>query len=97
MVCNKSGLQHVLGKVIVDATGDGDVAARHQHRSEVGSGFRPAGAADDDVLRNVGTSTSTSSSDYIDKNPDDFVDVEAALACAAAEGASTDGAASRRG
>jgi hypothetical protein len=27
-VCNKSGFQQVLGKVIVDATGDGDVAAR---------------------------------------------------------------------
>jgi FAD-dependent oxidoreductase family protein len=28
LVANKSGLSHVMGKVIVDATGDGDVAAR---------------------------------------------------------------------
>src|SRR5437588_4493550 len=28
LVANKSGLSHVLGDVIVDATGDGDVAAR---------------------------------------------------------------------
>src|SRR5882724_1235522 len=70
-VANKSGFQHVLGKVVVDATGDGDVAARGGAEFKWGRDgdqlgqpmtmFFEMANVDIDVLKA-----------YIDANPDDF-------------------------
>jgi hypothetical protein len=71
LVANKSGLSHVLGKVIVDATGDGDVAAR------AGAEFK-WGRESDNLgqpmtmffeMSNVDVSALKK---YIDETPDDF-------------------------
>jgi len=70
-IANKSGLQQVLGKVIVDATGDGDVAARAGAQFKWGRDADKLGQpmtmffemsnVDIDALKS-----------YIDDNPDDF-------------------------
>lgn len=70
-VCNKSGFQQVLGKVVVDATGDGDVAARAGAEFKWGRDADQLGQpmtmffemsnVDVDVIKK-----------YIDDNPDDF-------------------------
>lgn len=71
LVANKSGLSHVLGKVTVDATGDGDVAARSgaefkwgRESDQLGQPmtmFFEMSNVDVDALQK-----------YIDENPDDF-------------------------
>jgi hypothetical protein len=71
LVCNKSGLQQVLGRVVVDATGDGDVAARagaevkwgresDQLAQPMTMFFEMANVDVDKVIA------------YIEANPDDF-------------------------
>lgn len=70
-VANKSGFQQVLGKVVVDATGDGDVAAAAGAEFKWGRDSDNLGQpmtmffemANVDVAKIL---------DYIEKNPDDF-------------------------
>src|SRR5207253_2382815 len=71
LVANKSGLSHVLGKVVVDATGDGDVAAR------AGAEFK-WGRESDNLGQPMTMFFEMSNVDvpalkkYIDETPDDF-------------------------
>jgi len=71
LVANKSGLSHVMAKVIVDATGDGDVAAR------AGAEFK-WGRDEDQLGQPMTMFFEMSNVDvdalkkYIDENPDDF-------------------------
>jgi hypothetical protein len=71
LVANKSGLLHVLGKVIVDATGDGDVAAR------AGAEFRWGRESDQlgqpmTMFFEMSNVDAAALKKYIDENPDDF-------------------------
>ena len=71
VVANKAGLSQVLGKVVVDATGDGDVAAR------AGAEFK-WGREADNIGQPMTMFFEMSNVDvdmlkkYIDENPDDF-------------------------
>lgn len=71
LVANKSGLSHVLGKVIVDATGDGDVAAR------AGAEFKWGRESDQlgqpmTMFFEMSNVDAAALKRYIDENPDDF-------------------------
>lgn len=71
LVANKSGLSHVLGKVIVDATGDGDVAAR------AGAEFKWGRESDQlgqpmTMFFEMSNVDAVALKKYIDENPDDF-------------------------
>jgi hypothetical protein len=71
LVANKSGLSHVLGKVIVDATGDGDVAAR------AGAEFKWGRESDQlgqpmTMFFEMSNVDAAALKKYIDENPDDF-------------------------
>ncbi len=70
-VCNKSGIQHVLGKVVVDATGDGDVAARAGAEVKWGRDADQLGQPMTMFfeMSNVDVDALVA---YIDANPDDF-------------------------
>jgi FAD dependent oxidoreductase len=71
LVANKSGLSHVLGNVIVDATGDGDVAAR------AGAEFKWGRESDElgqpmTMFFEMSNVDVTALKKYIDETPDDF-------------------------
>jgi hypothetical protein len=70
-VANKSGFQQVLGKVVVDATGDGDVAAR------AGDEFKWGRESDNlgqpmTMFFEMGNVDVARIHAYIEANPDDF-------------------------
>jgi len=70
VVYNKSGKQEILGKVIVDATGDGDMAARagapYQKGTEDGEMMSPS------LCFTVGGVDTEKLMDYINKNPEEI-------------------------
>jgi hypothetical protein len=71
IVENKSGRQAILAKVVIDATGDGDVAARAgvpfvKGREEDGA-MRPT-----TVMGRIGNIDLPKFKDYIDSHPEDF-------------------------
>lgn len=71
VVCNKSGFQKVLGKIVVDATGDGDVAAR------AGAEFKWGRESDSlgqpmTMFFEMANVDVDAILDYMEKNPDDF-------------------------
>ncbi|MDR3436987.1 FAD-dependent oxidoreductase [Telmatospirillum sp.] len=69
-VCNKSGFQQVLGKVVVDATGDGDVAARAGAEFKWGRDSDHLGQPMTMFFEMANVDTGALKS-YIDTHPDD--------------------------
>jgi hypothetical protein len=86
IIDGKSGRQAVMAKVVIDATGDGDVAARaglpYSKGRETDGAMRPV-----TVMGRIGNINTRKFKEYIDRNPGDFsrddgrtvVDIEAGI------------------